>query len=279
MECSNYRVQGTSESELSSYVCTGHESYCTSYLCDDVGRKRVEFCRNLDNITRNPGGDGGTCMERNGGAEYAKEYCKVGDRMVSAGVCNRDNLQNYYDSLAEAYCKTENGKANPWCSCYNVTNGVCNTNTTAAGCAQKRQTYDKLVEATPEDYKESWSDMEPCFGGVCVGNKYLPGGYNTNCSRPVQICDMNFEFQTIADSTINATCNQTANVGSPTGGGTETGGIGDYIPKSLDELKADSKKQIGVTGIVSILSVLCIAIILITVGISGNNKSVRTRFK
>jgi len=86
---------------------------------------------------------------------------------------------------------------------------------------------------------------------------------------------MNFDIQTIADSTINATCNQTANIGSPTGGG----GIGDYIPKSLDELKADSKKQIGVTGIVSILSVLCIAIILITVGISGNNKSVRTRFK
>lgn len=267
MECATYRVSGTSESALSAYNCTAYESYCTTYLCDDVGQKRVDFCRDYNNISRNPGGTGGTCMERHGGANYAREYCKVGNRIETAGECSRDNLQNFYDELAVAYCKTATGKAAAWCSCYNVTNKVCDTDPTAAGCSDKRQTYDKLVENTPEDYKNSWSGMEACFGGVCVGNNYKPGGYDNNCNRPVQICDINFDIQGIADSTINASCNQTANTGSPTGGG-----IGDYIPKSLDELKTDSKKQIGVTGIVSILSVLCLAIILVIVGISGNNK-------
>jgi len=276
-ECSNYRVQGMSESELSSYVCTGHESYCTSYLCDDVGRKRVEFCRNLNNISRNPGGSGGTCMERNGGAEYAKEYCKVGDRMKSAGVCSRDNLQNYYNILAEDYCKTENGRADPWCSCYNVTNGVCNTNTAAAGCAEKRQTYDKLVEATPEKYRESWSDMESCFGKVCVGNKYLPSGYNTNCSRPVQICDMNFDIQDIADSPINAECNLDSGEGERSGdGGDGGGGIGDYIPKSIDELMIDSKKQLAVGGVSSLfIMCCCLLIVIILATFGGSNRPTR----
>ena len=268
MECANYRVQGTSESELSSYVCTGHESYCTSYLCDDVGRKRVDFCRNLNNISRNPGGSGGTCMERNGGAEYAREYCKVGDRMKSAGVCSRDNLQNYYNILAEAYCKTENGIADPWCSCYNVTNGVCDTNTAAAGCAEKRQTYDKLVEATPEKYRESWSDMESCFGKVCVGNKYLPSGYNTNCSRPVQICDMNFDIQDIADSPINAECNL------------DSGSGGDDVSDSSFKFPIlnDKNKVIGTVGSITISVVLCAAVLLIIIGISAN-KDVKVKFR
>ena len=107
------------------------------------------------------------------------------------------------------------GKADPWCSCYNVTNNVCDTDSAAAGCDKKRQTYDKLVEATPEDYKNSWNGMAACFGGVCAGDKYLPQGYNTNCSRPVQVCVQDFDIQGIADSTINATCDQTANVGTP----------------------------------------------------------------
>ena len=216
-------------------------------------------------------------MERHGGANYAREYCKVGDRIETTGECSRDNLQNFYDELTEAYCKGV-GKSQAWCSCYNVTNKVCDTDPVAAGCSDKKQTYDKLVEATPENYKESWSGMEPCFGGVCVGNKYLPSGYNTNCNRSVQICVQDFDIQGIADSTINATCDQTANTGSPSGGGTKTGGIGDYIPKSLDEFKTDSKKQTGVTGIVSILSVLCLAIILVIVGLGGSGNKSPKRF-
>jgi len=269
MECATYRVSGTSESALSAYNCTAYESYCTTYLCDDVSHKRVDFCRDYNNISRNPGGTGGTCMERHGGANYAREYCKVGDRIETAGECSRDNLQNFYDELAEAYCKGA-GKSKAWCSCYNVTNKVCDTDPVAAGCSDKRQTYDKLIDATPQDYKNSWSGMEACFGGVCIGKNYKPSGYNTNCNRPVQICDFNFDFQSMADSQINTTCN----IGDGGGGGEGGGVFGFNFP-----LLNDKNKQFGAIGAFVILLVLCLAIILVIVGISGSGNKSPKRFK
>jgi hypothetical protein len=46
--------------------------------------------------------------------------------------------------------------------------------------------------------------------------KYVPENANQNCDRPVQICVQDFDFNSISGgSTINATCNQTANTGTP----------------------------------------------------------------
>ena len=128
--------------------------------------------------------------------------------------------------------------------------------------------------------------MEGCFGGVCIGNKYIVDNANQNCSKPVQICVQEFDFASIADSTINATCNQTADTGGTPSvdngtGGTPTtypdGSIGDtldvsfrsnlpefmrpYVPVTIDEIKSDSKKQLGIGG-VSSSSMLCCCILL-----------------
>ena len=34
---------------------------------------------------------------------------------------------------------------------------------------QRKQTFDKLVAATPADQRNVWSGMESCFGRVCTG--------------------------------------------------------------------------------------------------------------
>jgi len=240
-----------------------------------------QFCEKPENLLGNPGGQ--TCLERDTGSRIAKEYCKVGDRIKSDGVCTKENLGNFYTELAEAFCKTTTGKADSWCSCYNVMNGACDTDSGAAGCVKKKQTFDKLVEATPQEYKNSWSQMEPCFGGVCQGNVFQPAGYNANCNRSVQVCVQDFDIQSIADSQINATCNLTSNRdtqpsagdgsgggGSGGSGGSGGGGIDDYIPRSIDELKTDSKKQMAVGGVGALFLVCCLLLIVVLASSGGS---------
>ena len=268
----------------------------------------TNFCNIPGNFTKNPGGQ--TCLERDSGSRIAKEYCKVGDRIKSDGACTQGNLGNFYAELAEAYCKTAAGKVDAWCSCYNVIKGVCDTDSTAAGCAKKRQTFDKLVEATPEEYKNSWSQMEPCFGGVCQGNVFQPAGYNSNCDRSIQMCIQDFDFQSMADSQINATCNLTSNrdtqpsagdgggtggtpsytpSGAPSGTTYPTGStaatldtsfrsklpefLRPYVPVSIDEVKTDSSKQLGVGGVGSLFMMCCCLLVIIVLATSGGGES------
>jgi hypothetical protein len=264
---------------------------------------KTKFCAVSENVFKNPGG--GSCLEYDTSKALAKEYCSVGDRIATDGSCTSVNLGNFYAGVAEAYCKTTAGKADPWCSCYNVNSGVCDTDSSAAGCAQKKETYDKLVEATPEEYKNSWNGMAACFGGVCTGDKYIPENSNQNCNRPVQVCVQDFDIQGIADSTINATCEQTANVGTPpstgdgpsgtpsgtpsvtpsgtpsgtpsvtpsgTPPGTPSGGIGDYIPQSLDDIRNDSKKQLAVGGVGALFMMCCCLLIIIVLMSSGGGR-------
>ena len=253
------------------------------------------FCKDPGNYTKDPGG--GTCLERDSGKTIAKAYCKVGNRIKSDGACTRENLGNYYTELAVAFCKTSAGRSDPWCSCYNVMNGVCDKNSAAAGCDKKRRTFDKLVEATPEDFKTSWSQMEPCFGGVCQGSVFQPAGYNSNCSRSVQVCVQNFDIQGIADSPINATCNLNSDSGSSAGGGDggdndkdtmyEPGSIPDkldknfrsklpksiqaFIPVSVEDVQKDSKKIVGLGG--PLLSIFCfLLIIILLISMTGGKK-------
>ena len=154
---------------------------------------RDDFCSRRDNVFKNPGG--GLCQEYDTGKRLAKQYCAVGDRMATDSSCTPKNLGNAYASLAAAFCKTAAGKKHAWCSCYNVTNGVCKKDASAAGCAKKKETFDELVAATPKKFRNSWNGMESCFGGVCAGDKYLPEGYNANCSRPVQVCCTRIQHQ------------------------------------------------------------------------------------
>ncbi|ALI95414.1 hypothetical protein APZ24_gp051 [Ostreococcus lucimarinus virus 2] len=174
----------------------------------DHAAVKEKFCKLSKNVFKNPGG--GPCLEYDTAKSLAKEYCSVGDRIAKDASCTPTNLGNFYAGIAETYCKTAAGKADVWCSCYNVTNNVCDTDSAAAGCDKKRQQFDKLVEATPEGFRNVWSGKAACFGGVCQGAKYVPQNANQNCNAPVQICAQSFDLSQISESTIEAQCNLTA---------------------------------------------------------------------
>lgn len=167
-----------------------------------------QFCNYPNNVFKNPGG--GICLEYDEGKRLAKQYCSVGDRIAKDANCTQDNLGNHYETVAEAYCKTTKGRADSWCSCYNVANDVCKTHPTAAGCAKKKQVFDPLVKATPEKFRHVWSGKAKCFGSVCVGKKYVPSNANQGCDAPIQICAQSFDLSNISESTIEAKCEQKA---------------------------------------------------------------------
>jgi len=163
------------------------------------------FCADSNNVFESPGGQ--SCLERSTGAALAKTYCQVSDRIKSDANCTKESMgEANYASVAAAYCNTSAGRAKPWCSCHNVTNGVCDANPTAAGCAKKKETFDKLVDATPSDQKDLWSGMESCFGKVCVGDVFIPANANQNCDKSVNVCIQDITIGSLADSNMSAAC-------------------------------------------------------------------------
>jgi hypothetical protein len=173
------------------------------------------FCADSSKVFESPGGQ--SCLERTEGKRLAKTYCEVGSKIKSDPNCTVENMgQANYDAVAKTYCKTSDGRKDPFCSCYNVTNGVCDAHPTAAGCAKKKQTFDKLVAATPKDQKNVWSGMEACFGRVCTGTGvFIPPNANQNCDKSVNVCIQDIDIGSMTDSNIQATCDIDAGGDSP----------------------------------------------------------------
>ena len=270
-------------------------------------RLKEEFCKLSKNVFKNPGG--GQCLEYDTTKALAKEYCSVGHNIAMDALCTQTNLGNFYPDVAAAYCRGA-GKTKTFCSCYNVKTKVCDTDSGAAGCENKRTYYDKLVEATPQEFKYVWAGKEACFGACSTGEKmYLPDGYSLGCDAPVQICSQNFSLDNISDSSIEAQCNLTANTGTPPsaggGGGSPpsgspsngsppsgtppsgtppsgsppSGGINDYIPRSIEELKTDSKKQMAVGGVGGLFLICCLLLLVVVMASSGGKGGDSSSFR
>jgi hypothetical protein len=273
--------------KLRGFDCNAQRAECRNSYCQRLEESRTLFCTVRDNLTKDPGG--GTCLERDTSRSIAKEYCKVGDRIKTVSLCNQTYLGNFYAELSEAYCKTAAGKADLWCSCYNVTNGVCDTDSAAAGCDKKRQQFDKLVEATPEGFRNVWSGKAPCFGGVCQGNKYVPQNANQNCNAPVQICAQSFDLSQISESTIEAQCDLTATpTTAPSAGdgpsgtpsGTPTPSPSGTPTSSPPENGIDlnnNTTRLAIGGGGALLLVCCCLLIIIVLMSSGGGGSSRFR--
>ena len=235
--------------------------------------------KNVNNFSKNPGGD--SCTERNTGQDIAKTYCGADDRIKSNEACTREYLgSDSWVQLATAYCLSEEGKADQWCSCFNVMNGVCDDDSNAAGCAAKASTYDVLVEKTPKAFKSEWSGREACYGLVCQeeagASKWILENSNQNCASPVQICGYDISATNLTESNIDAKCSiggkefdQDGNLTNP---GTPSSqlvanlppGIAKYVPLSFDDITGeDTNKKIGTGVTVASSSMSCIMILLV----------------
>jgi hypothetical protein len=190
-------------------------------------------------------------------------------------------------------------------------NGVCDSHSSAAGCAKKKQTFDKLVAGTPADQRQVWSGMESCFGRVCTGaGKYIPPNTNQNCNKTVNVCIQDIDIGSMTDSNIKPVCNINSGDGdtpaeqqaaqseleaaeAAVAAGepgaeerlrkanekltdAEEQGIGAYIPKSLEDLKTNRKKQFATFGGVGGIMMMCLCLVLLVVIASkGGRRSVR----
>jgi hypothetical protein len=179
-----------------------------------------KFCADSNNIFKSPGDR--TCLDITAGRALAVKYCEVGKRIKGANGgdanCSADltSLGSSYNTVAAKYCKTAAGRADTFCKCYNVTNGICDKHPTAAGCAKKKQTFDKLVAATPSDQQNLWSGMESCFGRVCTGTDvFIPPNSNQNCDKSINVCIQDIDIGSMTDSNIEAKCDIKSGDGSP----------------------------------------------------------------
>ena len=303
------------------------------------------LCSKKENLTfALPGGS--LCAQHNAGKGLAEGFCQEGNNFTSEPtVCSTTGLSAVggqatyngllkwwcgrggnikdarcdalsatdYNSVSETYCKTGTGRGDAFCTCYNVVNGVCDSHSSAAGCAKKKQTFDKLVAGTPDDQKNVWSGMESCFGRVCTGaGKYIPPNTNQNCDKTVNVCIQDIDIGSMTDSNIKPVCNINSGDGDTPPSAvqeeaqneleaakaavaagepgaeerlkkaeealkaTEEQGIGAYIPKSLEDLKTNRKKQFGAFGGVGSFMMMCLCLVLLVVIASkGGRRGVR----
>ena len=194
------------------------------------------FCSDSNKVFESPGGQ--SCLERSTGAALAKTYCQVGTNIKSDPNCTVENMgQANYDEVAKTYCNTPTGRADTFCKCYNITNGVCDAHPTAAGCAKKKATFDKLVAATPKDQQNLWSGMESCFGRVCTGTGvFIPPNANQNCDKSINVCIQDIDIGSMTDSNFEAKCDIKSGDGSPSV--SEPSAAQDSAKSELDEAKA-----------------------------------------
>jgi hypothetical protein len=194
------------------------------------------FCADSTKVFESPGGQ--SCLERSTGAALAKTYCQVGTNIKSDPNCTVENMgQANYDEVAKTYCNTAAGRADTFCKCHNVTSGVCDAHPTAAGCPKKKETFDKLVAATPSGQKDVWSGMESCFGRVCTGTGvFIPPNSNQNCDKSVNVCIQDIDIGSMTDSNITPVCDIKSGDGSPSV--SEPSAAQDSAKSELDEAKA-----------------------------------------
>jgi hypothetical protein len=201
-----------------------------------------KFCADSNNIFKSPGDR--TCLDITSGRAIAVEFCKVGKRIKGAlpggdPNCSADltSLGDSYGTVAAEYCKTPDGRGDPWCGCHNITTGVCDKHPTAAGCAKKKATFDKLVAATPKDQQNLWSGMESCFGRVCTGTGvFIPPNANQNCDKSINVCIQDIDIGSMTDSNITPVCDIKSGDGSPSV--SEPSAAQDSAQSELEEAKA-----------------------------------------
>lgn len=300
--CNSFKKTGLTATELLNFDtapdCQGVNTL-TSWLLNE----RNTFCADVNNYTKNPGGLGGSCSERDTSRVLAEAYCRKGAN-IKTNWCNREYLgDSIYAELAAAYCKTDDGKADQWCTCYNVKGGVCDTDPNAAGCAAKALTFDPLVANTPEFFKSMWTGREGCFGAVCTESdgqaRYLPIDETNVCASPISICGGVINASNINASSVTSKCTIGANTFDPNTGELldPDGNPADnpnedpdedgnfftkYFPTSLADLTGDdTNKKIGAGASVSssLLCCICLIIVIVMLSSGGGNSGGSSRFR
>jgi hypothetical protein len=230
------------------------------------------FCEHVNNINKQVHNDGRTC----------------------------------YDVLTDAVTKKARGiqwcDSNPTdsvCACINISKGVrhCINNPTHPGCDTLVAEYNKFPGNAQTEF-DTRNFSPKCFApDVCTqSGQYQPMQGADVCSQTIAVCqqDLNLYGDVASGALVEidqsmrceAKTEQAPSAGTgDTGGGGGGGGGGDeeeegvdaYIPKSLEDLKTNRKKQLTAFGGVGSFMMMCLCLLLIIVLASkgGGRRSVR----
>ena len=195
--------------DVSSALLTG--LYAMSNCSDafNWGGMADNFCAKPENFKASIGN--GRCLDRNPGAR--KEYCKLKDNIVKdTDNCSKAKLgEDDYNDVGIAYCKRdgdkaeEGGKRQPWCKCYNLDTGVCETDLDAAGCRTARDGVEKNKKYfSAEEYDILRNNMV-CRPGECSSG-FLPKNYKDQCKPSYRICGQDVDIGLLSNSQLLVKC-------------------------------------------------------------------------
>ena len=195
--------------DVSSALLTG--LYAMSNCSDafNWGGMADHFCAKPENFKASIGN--GRCLDRNPGAR--KEYCKLKDNIVKdTDNCSKAKLgEDDYNDVGIAYCKRdgataeEGGKRQPWCKCYNLDSGVCETDLDAAGCRKARDGVEKNKKYfNAEEYDILRNNMV-CRPGECSSG-FLPKNYKDQCKPSYRICGQDVDIGLLSNSQLLVKC-------------------------------------------------------------------------
>lgn len=242
------------------------------------------YCDNVSNLTKVVHNDGSKC------------YDMVKNKINTAEALRKGRL------LCAAQPQLEQ------CKCINISQpgGVnyCLKNRTLPGCDKVVQSYEAIPARARTQFKLE-NQSTGCFNGTaCAGSDiFLPEALPQVCNNTIAVCDQQIKVGDITGGTVNIDQEMNCEAKSesiilppgspppppgsppppsspPPSSPPETG-INMYIPRSLEELKTDRKKQMGVGGIVALIVLILISLVLIVVSTSGSGSTapVKRRFR
>ena len=195
--------------DVSSALLTGLYAMTN---CSDAfkwGEMADNFCAKPENFKASIGN--GRCLDRNPGAR--KEYCKLKDNITKdTDNCSKAKLgEDDYNDVGIAYCKRdgataeEGGKRQPWCKCYNLDTGVCETDLDAAGCRKARDGVEKNKKYFSAGEYDILRNNMVCRPGEC-SHGFLPKNYKDQCKPSYRICGQDVDIGLLSNSQLLVKC-------------------------------------------------------------------------
>lgn len=153
-----------------------------------------------------------TCKDLDVSGSVTKEYCRENDRLNprkgaedAAIKCTQHGLgEAVWRAETEAYCKKHPNER--YCSCYNVVEGVCDQNSSAAGC--KETTVDPGLadeDALGQSAYDTLVKHKHCRAAVCQPHNYQPKSAPA-CPDAIRVCDKTFPTGSTTNSEMIRHC-------------------------------------------------------------------------
>ena len=173
-----------------------------------------EFCSNPANIDQIITTDGEqNCRTRDANNKVLNEFCEKDDHIKRDSTCTTDETgkalpKTEYDRIAEKFCE-ENPK-DDWCSCYNVSSGVCDDNpdSDAAGCEKWKIEKSSVTDIIGEDNLQAalLQDARCVISDCNKSGVYMSRSNPRDCELTFNICSQIIDVGAAAASPLTASC-------------------------------------------------------------------------